>query len=91
MNYLPVKRGQTLQPSKPAPFALTLSNRILIKSVYRARQYTVIHVVNVPRLVVKIAGNSIIPTDKLTTVMKTLMSQKDVYNPVVLERIRQVY
>ncbi len=51
----------------------------------------VIHVVERPIIgQLKITGNSVIPTDKLTAVMKSLdIAEGRVYNAAMLEKIKQ--
>ena len=93
MNYLPIKRGQTLQPSKTGDILRSLYQTGFFDRISLSRQGNtlIIHVVERPTIgQLKISGNSIIPTDKLTSVMKTLdVAEGRVYNPVVLERIKQ--
>lgn len=93
ISYLPIKRGQVLEAHKTAA---------VLKALYRTgffdhislskRDHTlIIHVVERPTIgQLKISGNSIIPTDKLTSVMKSLdVAEGRVYNPAVLEKIKQ--
>lgn len=93
MNYLPIHRGETLQASKTGAILRALYQTGFFDKISLSRQGNtlIIHVVERPTIgQLKITGNSIIPTDKLTTVMKTLdVAEGRVYNPVVLERIRQ--
>ncbi|RDI41801.1 outer membrane protein assembly factor BamA [Aquicella lusitana] len=92
-SYLPIKRGQTLQPAKTAAILRALYqtgffDRITLS---RANGTLIIHVVERPTIgQLKISGNSIIPTDKLTSVMKSLdVAEGRVYNPVILDKIKQ--
>ncbi|SRR5579883_373462 len=93
-SYLPIKQGQTLQPSKTAAILRALYqtgffDRITLSK--RGDGTLVIQVIERPTIgELKISGNSVIPTDKLTTVMQSLdISEGRVYNPAVLEKIKQ--
>lgn len=92
-SYLPIKRGQTLKPSQTAEIVRSLYKTGFFDQVTLSREGNtlVIHVVERPTIgQLKISGNSVIPTDKLTTVMKTLdVTEGRVYNPVVLDKIKQ--
>ncbi len=92
-NYLPIKPGQTLQPSKTAAILRSLYKTGFFDRINLSREGStlVIHVIERPTIgQLKITGNSVIPTDKLTAVMKTLdVAEGRVYNPVVLEKIKQ--
>lgn len=92
-SYLPVKRGQTLQQAQTGAILRSLYKTGFFDQVNLARDgnVLVIHVVERPTIgQLKITGNSVIPTDKLTEVMKNLdVAEGRVYNPVVLERIKQ--
>lgn len=93
-SYLPIKRGQTFGPGKTAS---------VIKSLYktgffdhnitldRSGNTLIINVKERPTIgQLKISGNSVIPTDKLTAVMKSLdIAEGRVYNPQILDRIKQ--
>jgi outer membrane protein insertion porin family len=92
-SYLPIKRGETLRAEKTA---------VIIKSLYktgffehinlsRAGDTLVITVVERPTIgQLKISGNNIIPTDKLTSVMKGLdIAEGRVFNRAILDRIKQ--
>lgn len=92
-NYLPVKRGQILQPGQTSEILRTLYKTGFFERITLSEENKVliIHVVERPTIgQLTITGNSIIPTDKLTTVMKNLdVAEGRVYNPVVLEKIKQ--
>ncbi|TAK79228.1 MAG: outer membrane protein assembly factor BamA [Gammaproteobacteria bacterium] len=93
-SYLPIKRGQTLQPAKTAAILRVLYQTGFFDRITLSKGpdgTLIIHVVERPTIgELKVSGNSVIPTDKLTTVMKSLdVSEGRVYNPAVLERIKQ--
>lgn len=92
-NYLPVKRGQVVSSDKTASIIKALHKTGFFDSISLGRQgnVLVIRVVERPTIgQLKIAGNSAIPTDKLTSVMKSLdVAEGRVYNRVVIERIKQ--
>ncbi len=92
-SYLPIKRGETLQPAKTAAILRALYKTGFFDDITLSRSGNtlVIHVVERPTIgQLKITGNSVIPTEKLTTVMKSLdVAEGRVYNPSVLEKIKQ--
>lgn len=92
-NYLPVKRGQTLRPNQTGQILGALYKSGFFEHISLAKEGNtlIIHVVERPTIgQLKITGNSVIPTDKLTTVMKNLdVAEGRVYNPAVLEKIKQ--
>lgn len=92
-SYLPIRSGQTLQPSRTAAILRALYKTGFFDRISLSKQNgtLIIHVVERPTIgQLKITGNSVIPTDKLTTVMKSLdIAEGRVYNPAVLERITQ--
>jgi outer membrane protein insertion porin family len=92
-SYLPIKRGQTLQPGKTADILRALYQTGFFDQVTLSKEDNtlIIHVVERPTIgQLKITGNSIIPTDKLTTVMKSLdVAEGRVYNAAVLDKIKQ--
>lgn len=92
-SYLPVKTGQTLQPSQTGKILRALYQTGFFDHITLAKQgqTLVIHVIERPTIgQLKLSGNSVIPTDKLTSVMNSLdVAEGRVYNPVVLERIKQ--
>lgn len=92
-NYLPVKRGQVLRPSDTAAILRALYKTGFFEHISLSREGNVliIRVVERPTIgQLKISGNSVIPTDKLTSVMKSLdIAEGRVYNPAILEKIKQ--
>lgn len=92
-NYMPIKRGQTLQPGKTAAILRDLYKTGFFDSItISKRQNTlVLHVIERPVIgQLKITGNSVLPTDKLTTVMRSVdIAEGRVYNPSVIEKIKQ--
>lgn len=92
-SYLPIKRGQTLAPSKTGAILRSLYQTGFFERITLSRSGNtlVIHVVERPTIgQLKISGNSVIPTDKLTTVMKSLdVAEGRIYNPAVIEKIKQ--
>lgn len=92
-SYLPVKRGQLLRPAKTGDIVRALYRTGFFSHISIARDgdVLIIHVTERPTIgQLKISGNSVIPTDKLQSVMKTLdIAEGRVYNPVMLERIKQ--
>lgn len=92
-SYLPLKRGQTLNSSKTGAILQSLYKTGFFEDIHLSRQGNtlVIHVTErqtIGKLDIK--GNSIVPTDKLQSVMKTLdIEEGRVYNAAQLERIRQ--
>ena len=92
-NYLPVKRGQTINTEKTGSIMSALYKTGFFDDITLSRQgnILVIHVTERPTIgKLDIKGNSVIPTDKLTAVMKSLDIQEGrVYNAALLEKIRQ--
>jgi outer membrane protein insertion porin family len=92
-SYLPVRRGQVLRPSQTGEILKSLYQTGFFDHITlsRSNDTLIIHVVERPTIgQLKITGNSVIPTDKLTTVMKSLdIAEGRVYNKVVLDRITQ--
>lgn len=92
-NYMPVKRGQTLQSAKTAAILRSLYQTGFFDQVTLSREGNtlIVHVVERPTIgQLKISGNSVIPTDKLTTVLKSLdVAEGRIYNAAVLEKIKQ--
>lgn len=92
-SYLPIKRGQTLRSDDTASIVRALYKTGFFDHIALSREGStlVISVVERPTIgQLKIKGNSVIPTDKLTTVLNSLdIADGRVYNPVVLERIKQ--
>lgn len=92
-SYLPIKRGQVLQPAKTGAILRALYQTGFFDHITLSRDgdTLIIHVVERPTIgQLKISGNSVVPTDKLTAVMKSLeIADGRVYNPAVLEKIKQ--
>lgn len=92
-SYLPIQCGQTLQPSRTASILRSLYQTGYFDRITLSKQNgtLIIHVVERPTIgQLKITGNSVIPTDKLTSVMKSLdIAEGRIYNPAVLEKITQ--
>lgn len=92
-NYLPIKRGQTLNPSDTAEILRALYKTGFFEQINLSREGNtlIIRVVERPTIgQLKITGNSAVPTDKLTSVMRSLdIAEGRVYNPAMLEKIRQ--
>ena len=93
ISYLPIKRGETLHSGGTAAVIGALYKTGFFEHISLSRQGStlVIHVVERQTIgELKITGNNLIPTDKLTTVMKGLdIAEGRVYNPAILERIKQ--
>jgi len=92
-TYLPIKRGKVLSPENTAEIVRSLYKTGFFERITLSRRGNtlVIHVVERPTIgQLKISGNSAVPTDKLTAVMKSLdIAEGRVYNPAVLEKISQ--
>ncbi len=92
-SYLPIKRGQTLRGQKSAEIVRALYKTGFFDRISLSREGNtlIIHVVERPTIgQLKISGNSVIPTDKLTSVMKSMdIAEGRVYNPLVLDKIKQ--
>src|SRR3990167_3514320 len=92
-SYLPIKSGQTLRSEKTGDIINTLYKTGFFEHISLERQGNtlIIRVVERPTIgKLRISGNSTIPTDKLTAVMKSVnIAEGRVYNSVMLERIRQ--
>lgn len=92
-NYLPIKTGQTLQPAKTAAVLRALYQTGFFDHITLSRDGNtlIIHVTERPTIgQLKVEGNSLIPTDKLLSVMKSLdVAEGRIYNPAILEKIKQ--
>lgn len=92
-NYLPIHKGERFSSSKSADVIGALYRTGFFEhiSLERSGKTLIINVVERQTIgQLKISGNSFIPTDKLTTVMKGMdIAEGRVYNPAVLDRIRQ--
>lgn len=90
-SYLPVHRGQILRSENSTAILRALYKTGFFEkvTVSRSANALVIHVVERPTIgQLKIKGNSVIPTDKLTSVMKTMdIAEGRIYNPAELEKI----
>lgn len=91
-SYLPIKPGQRLSSAKTAEIVKSLYKTGFFDriSLDRDGNTLIIHVLERPTIgELTIKGNSIIPTDKLTDVMKSLdIAEGRVYNAAMLEKIR---
>lgn len=92
-SYMPIKRGQVLKTEKTPAILRALYQTGFFDQVTLSRsgETLIVHVVERPTIgQLKITGNSVIPTDKLTTVMKSLdVAEGRVYNAAILEKIKQ--
>ena len=93
LSYLPVHRGQELNSSSTGAVMQALYKTGFFENISLSREggTLVIHVTERPTIgKLEIKGNSIIPTDKLTGVMKSLdIAECRVYNAAILEKIKQ--
>lgn len=92
-NYLPIKEGQTLRPARTAAIIQALYKTGFFEHISLSRQGNtlIIKVEERPTIgQLKISGNSVIPTDKLNTVMKSVdIAEGRVYNRAMLDKIKQ--
>lgn len=92
-SYLPIKRGDILRTNKTGDILRTLYKTGFFERISLAREghTLIIRVTERPTIGrLKISGNSVVPTDKLTSVMKTLeVAEGAPYNPALLEKIKQ--
>ncbi|HLB41387.1 MAG TPA: outer membrane protein assembly factor BamA [Gammaproteobacteria bacterium] len=92
-NYLSIKPGQLLQASQTAGILKELYKTGFFDRITLSREgdILIIHVTERPTIgQLKLSGNSVIQTDKLTTVMRSLdIAEGRIYNPAVLEKIKQ--
>jgi outer membrane protein insertion porin family len=92
-SYLPIRRGQTLSPDKTAAVIKALYKTGFFEHINLSRAGNTLIIEVVERETIgqlKIAGNNLIPTDKLTSVMKSLdIAEGRVYNRAILDRIKQ--
>jgi outer membrane protein insertion porin family len=92
-NYLPVKRGQMMSSEKTAGIIRSLYKTGFFEHISLGRDGNVLIINVVERPVIgklKISGNNIIPTDKLTTVMKSVdVAEGRAYDRAILEKIKQ--
>jgi len=92
-SYLPVKRGDILHEGKTGEILRSLYQTGFFEHITLAEKNDtlIIRVVERPTIgQLKVAGNSIIPTDKLKEVMKSLgITEGRAYNKALLEKISQ--
>ena len=92
-SYLPVKRGERITASQTTQIIQALYHTGFFERISVARQNGVLIIHVTERATIgqlKISGNSVIQTDKLTTVMKGLdIEEGRTYNPAMIEKIRQ--
>lgn len=92
-SYLPIKRGQVLKAGQSAEVIRALYKTGFFERVNLSKvgNTLVIRVVERPTIgQLKISGNTIIPTDKLTSVMRSVdVAEGRVYNPAILGKITQ--
>lgn len=92
-SYLPIRRGQTMSPAKSGAILRSLYKTGFFDhiSLSSSGDTLIIHVTERPTIgQLKVTGNSLIPTDKLTSVMKSMdVTEGRVYNPQVMEKITQ--
>lgn len=91
-SYLPIKPGQVLSTTKTPSILRALYQTGFFEQVTLSKSDNtlIIHVIERPTIgQLKITGNSVIPTDKLMTVLKSMdVVEGHVYNASVLERIK---
>ncbi|MBA3660895.1 MAG: outer membrane protein assembly factor BamA [Gammaproteobacteria bacterium] len=92
-SYLPIKKGDTLTAGKTSSILQELYRTGFFEHITLAEKNStlIIRVVERPTIgQLKITGNSVIPTDKLTAVMRSLdIAEGRVYNPSILQKIKQ--
>lgn len=92
-SYLPIKRGETLNAEKTADAIKALYKTGFFENITLERRGNtlIINLEERPTIgQLKVSGNSFIPTDKLTTVMRSMnIAEGRVYNRVMIERIQQ--
>lgn len=92
-SYLPIKPGQTVTTASTAKIISALYKTGFFEHISLTREGNtlVITVTERPTIgMLKVSGNSYIPTDKLTEVMKSVnVAEGRVYNSVILEKIKQ--
>lgn len=92
-SYIHIKRGQTLNTNRTADIVRDLYKTGFFENISLSERNNVlvINVVERPTIgQLKISGNSVIPTDKLTEVMRGLdIAEGRIYNPAVLDKITQ--
>lgn len=92
-NYLPIKRGQVLRAKQSSEIVKSLYATGFFEdvSVSASGHTLIIDVKERPTIGdLSISGNSVVPTDKLTEVMRSFdISPGRPYNPATIERISQ--
>ena len=92
-SYLPVHRGEVLRSSQTGEIISSLYKTGFFDHISLAREGSTLVITVVERPTIgqlKITGNSAIPKDKLTTVMKSVdIAEGRVYNGAMLEKIKQ--
>jgi outer membrane protein insertion porin family len=92
-SYLPVKVGQTLRSDKTGQIISALYKTGFFEHISLSRQGDTLVIKVLERSTIgqlKITGNNLIATDKLTSVMKGLdIAEGRAYNQAVLDRIKQ--
>lgn len=92
-SFLPISCGQTLQPTRTAAILRELYKTGYFDRITLSKRdgTLIIHVVERPTIgQLKISGNSVIATDKLTPVLRSLdIAEGRIYNASVLEKISQ--
>jgi outer membrane protein insertion porin family len=92
-SYLPVHQGEVLHTDRTGAIISALYKTGFFEHITLSRSGDTLIITVVERSTIgqlKISGNNLIPTDKLTSVMKSLdVAEGRVYNRAVLERIKQ--
>jgi outer membrane protein insertion porin family len=92
-SYLPIKRGQVLHADQTGAIVRALYKTGFFDSITLSQEGStlIVHVVERPTIgQLKISGNSVIPTDKLTSVMTSLdVVEGRVYDASVIEKIKK--
>lgn len=91
-SYLPIKKGQTFGPAQSAEVIQALYKTGFFEHIALSRMGNTLIIDVEERATIgqlKISGNSVIPTDKLTSVMKGLgLAEGRVYNRALIEKIK---
>lgn len=91
-SYLPIKVGDTLTPAKTPEVIRSLYATGFFEHISLSRQGNtlIIHVVDRPIIgQLKVSGNSVIPTDKLTEVLHSVgIVEGRIYDRAVLDKIK---
>ena len=92
-SYLPIRQGETLHTDQTGAIISALYKTGFFEHITLSRSGDTLIINVVERSTIgqlKISGNNLIPTDKLTSVMKGLdVAEGRIYNRAVLERIKQ--